>query len=277
VIDTLNTTLHGEENSATIVNEYAKLIAPICGQLGAALIVTHHIRKQDSKFPIKTLDDMASSVRGSSALPAAFRVVFGLWHATTFGKVMPALGLEPKAKALWNFGVLKANNPEMMDGIRYMLRNDVGLFDDVTDRADEALTGEDAQREEWLVAAIDEAAEAGVPYRATGKDSQGGMYARRQELHESLRNGARTKLPEMLQELEDDGRIQRVTVDLMRVSGGAKRIEVYDLKGGPFTKPGARVDEGASWTAPDWSQWEFDKATRRVKRKGGHRMTMGAK
>jgi hypothetical protein len=46
VIDTLNTTLHGEENNATVINEYVQAAAAvICGELGAALIVTHHVRK----------------------------------------------------------------------------------------------------------------------------------------------------------------------------------------------------------------------------------------
>src|SRR3546814_11515198 len=62
IVDTLNATLHGEENSAAVIQEYVRAIAPICGELGAAFVVTHHIRKQ-GKEPIRDLDDMRSEER----------------------------------------------------------------------------------------------------------------------------------------------------------------------------------------------------------------------
>src|SRR3546814_20793929 len=65
IVDTLNATLHGEENSAAVIQEYVRAIAPICGELGAAFVVTHHIRKQ-GKEPIRDMDDIdrKSVVRG---------------------------------------------------------------------------------------------------------------------------------------------------------------------------------------------------------------------
>src|SRR5690606_20977049 len=110
-LDTLNSTLHGEENSATIINEYIRLLHPVCGKMGAALVLTHHIRKQNSQAggvirPITTPEDMFNAIRGSSALPAAFRAVLGIWHSHDYSRRMKAMGLEPKAKALWRFGVL---------------------------------------------------------------------------------------------------------------------------------------------------------------------------
>src|SRR3546814_16110809 len=81
IVDTLNATLHGEENSAAVIQEYVRAIAPICGELGAAFVVTHHIRKQ-GKEPIRDLDDMNEASRGSTALQAAVRMVLGFGHAT---------------------------------------------------------------------------------------------------------------------------------------------------------------------------------------------------
>src|SRR3546814_14501453 len=62
IVDTLNATLHGEENSAAVIQEYVRAIAPICGELGAAFVVTHHIRKP-GKEPIRDLDAMSSEER----------------------------------------------------------------------------------------------------------------------------------------------------------------------------------------------------------------------
>src|SRR3546814_19647300 len=95
IVDTLNATLHGEENSAAVIQEYVRAIAPICGELGAAFVVTHHIRKQ-GKEPIRDLDDMKEAIRGSTALPAAVRMVLGFWHATDYARRLRVLALEPR-------------------------------------------------------------------------------------------------------------------------------------------------------------------------------------
>src|SRR3546814_15400180 len=65
IVDTLNATLHGEENSAAVIQEYVRAIAPICGELGAAFVVTHHIRKQ-GKEPIRSEERRVGKECGST-------------------------------------------------------------------------------------------------------------------------------------------------------------------------------------------------------------------
>lgn len=277
VVDTLNTTLHGEENSATVVNEYAKLLAPVCGKLGAALIVTHHIRKQDAKFPIKTAEDMMNSVRGSSALPAAFRAVFGMWHCPSWGKVLPVLGEKPRAKALWCLAVLKANNPQMQKGIRYLLRGETGALGDVTERVESGMKDEGRERKAWLIAAVGAAADAGAPYRNTSKDSPFSLYGRRNELHPCLREGARTKLQPLVDELIDAGDLLQVFVECQDTRGRIREYPVLDVAGGRYDceKP-ERVDEATRWTPPAWDAgYEFDPMGGSIVRRGAPKMAFG--
>ena len=277
VIDTLNTTLHGEENSATVVNEYAKLVAPVCGRLGAALVVTHHIRKQDPKFPIKTTDDMAAAVRGSSALPAAFRVVLGLWHCSDFGRLMQALGETPRPKFLWRFGVLKANNPQMAPGVSYLLRGPDGPLVDVTARMSAALGDENAQRRAWLLAGVEAAASAGVPYIMAGKDAAGGVYGRRAELHPAVRGLGRIKLQELVDGLIDDGQLVVRQVEWRDARGRMKPYPTLDVRGGRFDKRDPeRAEFGTGWDVPDWEGgWSFDPTTGEILPVDAPRFRMG--
>jgi hypothetical protein len=275
VVDTLNTTLHGEENSATVINEYAKLLAPVCGKLKAALIVTHHVRKQDPKFPIKTTDDMAAAVRGSSALPAAFRAVLGLWHATDFGRLMQAVGLDPKPKMLWRFGVLKANNPEMLGGVRYLLRGKAGMLEDVTEKVGSAVGDERAQARAWLVKAIEAAADAGQPYLHASRDSALGLYGRRNELHPAIRGLGQSKLRELTDALIDAGDVVVRQVEWRDVRNRITAYPTLDVKHGRYDRTQPDRVEQATFEAPDWEGgWTFDPTTGEVLPRGAPRFVM---
>lgn len=269
VVDTLNSTLHGEENSATVINEYVRMLHPVCGELGAALVLTHHIRKQNNQAggtmrPISSLDDMFNAIRGSSALPAAFRAVLGMWHSHDYAKRMTAMGMEPKAKSLWRFGVLKANNPEMVEGIRFLLRNADGMLEDVSRRAIDALAGQEQERQAWLTLAVRLAAEAGAPYVSGGKDSAGGIYQRRGELHPCLRDPGfgRTKLLAMVERLVSEGVLVVRNARFTDQRGRKRDLPVVDVKEGPFdVEGGGNVQFGASFVMPDgaWDRlYTFD-------------------
>lgn len=263
VIDTLNTTLHGEENSATVINEYSKLLAPVCGKMGAALIVTHHIRKQDPKFPIKSKGDMAMAVRGSSALPAAFRAVLGIWHAHNYGGLLQALGETPEAGKLWRMAVLKANNPQMMDATQYLLRTGEGGLRDVSDRVRSSLSSDKAQRKAWLLAAVRGASEAEAPYRHASKDSPFGLYQRRNELHPMLREGARTRLVEDVDKLVDAGELVVKQIEWRDNKGRFKTFPTLDVSAGRYdTAQPERCEDGVVWKSPNWERdWSFNGGT----------------
>jgi KaiC/GvpD/RAD55 family RecA-like ATPase len=263
VVDTLNSTLHGEENSATIINEYMRMLHPVCGRMGAALVLTHHIRKQNNQAggqlrPIATAEDMFNAIRGSSALPAAFRAVLGIWHSHDYARRLKAMGLEPKAKQLWRFGVLKANNPEMVDDLRFLMRADSGELVDVTRKAIDAVAGQDAQRAAWLTLAVKLAAEAGAPYVGGGKDAPNGLYQRRTELHPCLRaeGFGRTRLLALVEQLITEGTLVTRAVTWSDQRGRKKDMPTLDAAGGPFAS-GQRtaVDYGATFMVPD-GMWE---------------------
>lgn len=267
VVDTLNTTLHGEENSATVVNEYARVLQPVCGALGAALIVTHHIRKQDPRVPIKSLDDMAAAVRGSTALSGAFRAVIGIWHTHDWGKRLQVMGITPEPKKLWRMGVLKANNPQMIRGIRYLLRDDNGLLQDVTSQATAGVVmkTKDAKTEklDYLVAAIKAAAAGGKPYQSVRKDaSLHGLYPRRRELPPCLREDGPLALFKLVESLVGAGRVVVVDVRWKQFDGRVRTRPTVDVPGGPFElNQGLTVETGFHYVPPSWPEGPFVKPT----------------
>lgn len=259
IVDTLNTTLHGDENSAVVVGEYAKLLQPVCGEIGAALVVTHHIRKTDPNNPIHSVDEMAAAVRGSSALPAAFRAVLGVWHCHDFAKRMKALGLEPKAKQLWRMGVLKANNPEMVDGVRFLLRQETGMLEDATAAVKVAQTSTGAQHKAWLVLAVRLAAEAGYPYSIGGKNDASGLFKRRHELPPMLRELGWRALDGVREDVIAAG-------DVVVGSGkGSRARTLMDVPDGPFSTNarGEEVKAGAM-QVPEWGGWVWSDAEETV-------------
>lgn len=254
VVDTLNSTLHGEENSATVINEFVRIASQVCGELNAALIITHHIRKQGDE-PIRNVEDMKSSIRGSSALPAAFRSVIGIWHCPDFDRRLPAMSQPIKRGMLWKMAIIKANNPEMFDGEKTLLRTEAGLLTDVT-HMDVFSSVNNGERHAWLALAIEEAAREGHPYSIEGKNSKSGLYKRRSELPESLRQIG----PGEFQRIVDDLLLKKI-ISACSAKGG-KEKKWLDIKNGPIAsdEEGAELNSGA-YDPPRWDLWEYDEAS----------------
>ena len=198
IIDTLNSTLHGEENSAMVIGEYIRAVAPICGELKAALIVTHHVRKPGAE-PIRSLEDMRDAIRGSTALPNAMRLVVGVWAAHDYERRMKAMGLRPQRQSLFKAGVVKANMPEAMRDPLTLMRDAAGLLQDVT-AMDRSSRGPSAEAKCWLIWAITKAREAGAPFTRTASN---GIYARR------------AQLPPMFHNLTRDGELMPMVDELL--------------------------------------------------------------
>lgn len=273
IVDTLNTTLHGEENSATVVGEYAKLLQPVCGEIGAALVITHHIRKTDPNNPIHSPDEMAAAVRGSSALPAAFRAVLGVWHCHDFAKRMKAMGLEPKAKQLWRMGVLKANNPEMIDGVRFLLRAESGLLEDATERAMAAQKDTGVIHRSWMELAVRLAAEAGYPYSIGSKNDANGLFRRRSELPPCLRELGWRAMDGVRDDAVAEGRL------VMTNAKGSKARTLLDVPEGAFAgnrRGGEEVRSGAM-QAPEWGEWVWDEVQMAVQPIDAPRIQLGGR
>jgi len=251
VVDTLNSTLHGEENSATIINEFVRVASQVCGELGSALILTHHIRKQGPE-PIRGIEDMKAAIRGSSALPAAFRAVLGIWHCSDYDRRLQAMHMPPRRGVLWKLGVLKANNPEMMDGELTLLRQDCGILEDITQR-DPFSADNSLERHAWLSLAIEVAARLGHPYSLDGKNSKSGLYRRRNELPTALRHVG----PNEFAHLVDDLLLRKSLVAC--AAKGGKDKKWLDLPNGPIAsdEAGAELASGA-YSPPDWNVWAYD-------------------
>lgn len=270
IVDTLNTTLHGEENSATVVGEYAKLLQPVCGEIGAALVVTHHIRKTDPKSPIHGHDEMAAAVRGSSALPAAFRAVLGMWHCHDFAKRMRAMGMEPRPKQLWRMGVLKANNPEMVDGVRFLLRTENGMLEDATGKVVEAQRDTGSQHQAWMTLAVQLAAEDGYPFIPGSHKHPAGFYQRRAQLPPALKDAGWRALEGILQDAIKAGLVVQAR------GKGAGAAVVLDVPGGAFAgnaRGGETVKSGA-WTPPSWDEWEWSEIEMNVVPAGSPKLVL---
>lgn len=257
VIDTLNSVLHGEENSATVINEFIRVASQICGDLGATLIVVHHIRKQGDE-PIRNAEQMKAAIRGSSALPSAFRCNIGVWHCSDYDRRMKALKMTPKKGALWKLAVIKANNPEMFDGERTLLRTESGLLTDVTDR-DKFNDINYMERQAWMLAAITLAARKGHPYSIEGKNAKSGLYRRRGELPPNLRNIGPGEFAHVVDEM-----LMAKAIVAAAAKGG-KDKKWLDIPNGPIAtdEVGAEISSGA-YEPPDWETYAYDKDARIV-------------
>ena len=253
VIDTLNSTLHGEENSATVTNEFVRAASQICGELGSALILTHHIRKQNDE-PIRNGEQMLANIRGSSALPSAFRAVLGIWHCSDYERRLSSMSMQPRRGVLYKMAVVKANNPEMLDTEKTLLRQEFGLLKDVTE-SDAYSTVNIGERHAWLALAIQEAARLGHPYSIEGKNAKSGLYKRRSELPPVLRQVGPSEFSHMVDDL-----LMRKAIRACAAKGG-KDKKWLDIPNGPIAtdEAGAELASGA-YTPPTWEGWEYDHA-----------------
>jgi hypothetical protein len=251
-VDTYSALLHGEENATHIAMEWCRVaIEPICGDIGATMIVTHHVRKASEATVIRTGRQMRDSIRGATALPNATRSVFGMWPDPDWKQHMKLCGMEPREGVLFKAGIIKGNNPELKRGEFILLREPSGELR-WHEQASEmkgriALTAEKA----WLLFAIREAAKAGFPFTKTGRN---GLAARRGELPDVF--PGQNKVISLADEL--------ITAGLVL----ANRKAHLDVPGGRFVKGEAQPKDGAWEQRPKWNDYEFDDALCEIVPKG---------
>lgn len=253
IIDTLNATYHAEENSATAAGQYLRAITPICGALGAAAIVTHHIKKP-AKEGIKSAEEMYEAVRGSSALPNGMRSVVGVWHSADYKRLLKTMGQQPVAKRLYHAAVLKANGAHMV-GQRTLLRNQFGLLEDVT-MAVESAKGNKVERAAWLLHAIDWYASHGVFFTISSRST--GLYKHRHRLPDVFHNVSVREIEGLAQELISSGRlIQR------SVQGAGTTLLWLDVKSKAKTRR-VRGEVGREPPEPVWDDFFYEPTTNKV-------------
>ncbi|WPZ36735.1 AAA family ATPase [Thalassobaculum sp. OXR-137] len=247
VVDTMAATLHGEDTSGSVVTEYMAELSRLCGALGAAVVITHHIRKGNDQTPIKNLEDMKAAVRGSTAIIGSTRVALGFWHASDFRRKMEAMGHAPSRGKVYYAGVLKANNPEMFDGVKTLMRQLSGLLVDVTDRvpaADKIRT----ERLAWLVVAVQRAAFDHYPLTKTNAN---GLFQRRSQLPPALQQLPRAEYERLVDMALEAGLIVRGALANKPANTGH-----LDVPGGPIDRKQGFQDDGV-WK-PEWTRFEYD-------------------
>ena len=253
MLDTLNSTLHGEENAAIIINEFVRELTKVRGATAEmpTILVSHHIRKQGDD-PIRNAEDMLASIRGSSALPAAFRAVIGMWHCSDYDRRMAAMDLAPERGMLYKIAIVKKNNPEMLKGELTLHRQQCGLMADVTaqDRYSDINFNE---HHAWLFAAIREAAHAGHPYSREGKNSKSALYMRRNELPDIFSHTGPAEFARLVDNLLMNGEL------VATAAKGGRDKKWLDIPDGPISgdSAGAELNSGA-YEPPIWRDWIFD-------------------
>lgn len=250
IIDTFNSVAHGDENAAIATNEMMREAKRVCSELGAALVITHHLRKPKGDQPIRSLEELGEAIRGSSAIVSAFRICFGMFKAIDYDRRMKAMGLKPVKNAMWRFGIAKANINGLMRGEKTLLRAGNGMLEDCTD-ADKFNAVNGAERMAWLVLAIRLAARNGHPYASGGKNAKNGLYARRAEMPSPLKKIGASEFSILVENALQEG--------LLVVSAfGGKDKKWLDEPGGLIATndPDAAVNEG-SYTPPEFGDFIY--------------------
>lgn len=259
IIDTLNTVAHGDENSSMIIAEMMREAFKVCS-MDAALMITHHTRKAGDE-PIRSLNDLRDNIRGSTAIPSFFRICFGLYHAPDYDRRAKAMGIKAERGTIWKFGIVKANINGLMKGEKTLIRNEVGLLTDVTDK-DSFSHINLTERTAWLEKAIKLAAAAGHPYYMGGKNTRNGLYQRRHELPPLLRKVGAFEFTHAVEELLQAEK-------LVLCTNGGKTKVALDVKEGVLSTDsilGVEV-QGNSYTPPEWDQFEFSEVHGKVVKK----------
>lgn len=250
-IDTLNSVSHGDENSAVVIGEMMREAHRVCGELHAALIINHHLRKANDSEPIRSLEDLKTNIRGSTAIPSYFRINFGMFRASDWERRCRALNVKPHKDNVWRFGVAKANIMGLYDGEKTLVRADGGIRD-MTDE-DPFNCASMVVRLSWILLVVQMAAEAGYPFSHGGKNAMDGLYKRRSQLPEEIgRLGYRE-----LGAAVEVGFASKALVQC--ASKGSPSPKWVDVPTGPYARndQGEELSKGA-WKTPDWSQWVFD-------------------
>lgn len=256
LIDTFNSTSHGDENSATVTQEYFRQATRVCGELGAALLVTHHFRKAGSgkdKTEIITKKDAANAFRGSEAIKASVRQMITIWEAHDADKRMANLGRTFKEGHCYRAAVTKANNREAFAGMKTLLRNDRGFLVDVTafDKTDDNSIQDEV--EGWIAYGIERLAAAAMPACKTG---QAGIFELVKAGYFHPRIKAMTRA-ELLAKVDDMTR-RKI---LVRVeSRGA--IPTFDVMDGPWVGHLAATHnfkrQPGSYNPPNYDRLKFN-------------------
>jgi hypothetical protein len=235
-----------------VVNQMMRQANKVCGDMGAASLFLHHVRKDGrNDMPINSPADMKSAIRGSSAIIGAMRLVIGMWRAPDWKRRAKALKVKASPDEVWKMAVVKTNLDDVAMDERTIIRRDFRLVD-VT-ASDPYANSNTMARIAWLVLAVEKAAGAGHPFSSGSKADTNGLYQRRYQLPEELSKLGREKLGEIMSRALEMGKI------VLAAAKGGPGKKWLDIKGGKIASDevGADLCKGA-WEGEDWTGWIYD-------------------
>jgi len=211
-------------------------ISALAAETGAAVILTHHFRKDSADSP----EEARQAVRGSAGLVDGVRSVVAMWIKAEGGAkdktggavICKALGETYAPEKVVQCAVVKANG-KAVRGVTTFIRNASGVLVDVTSRLT-GTCGDSEDLSDLLVEAIAKAARQGKPYKRTGEAS--GLFSHRHELGDPFWAISRSRLEGLAAELLRDKRIVTCQV--------GKSKSILDVPDGDFAKGVGSFSDG---------------------------------
>jgi hypothetical protein len=253
MMDTMSAMMHGDENASTVINEYFREANRICGEIGATLIVTHHIRK--SNDGIRSADEMLQAIRGSNASTSSVRVAIGLWQATDYKRRLKAMMEPERPKMLYKAAVVKANNTEAHRGEITLLRNEYGLLEGVTSR--DVYAGGNKfgpVMRGWMRLVIGRAVYDGHALAAT-VDGANGLWKRRDAFPSAVAGLGKRELDTLLSDMLQAGELIQAKMAKENKDGDIESKgsgQFVDIPGGLLATGRYFVHAAGQWEHPDW-------------------------
>lgn len=238
VFDPLQAFVHAPINEDPAAGQFAcSMMATLAARTQASVLLAHHMRKNDKRAPVNTLQDAREMVRGTSALVDGLRLVYAMWPEVEAEarRICERLRVPFEANRVIRGGVVKANGP-VRRRISTYVRSECGLLVDET----AALTEMPAEKQEQMAAlaqTVAGAAVAGSPYTRTGAS---GLHENRHRLPPKLRSIGRDRLVKLADEAMERGLIVGC------IAKGSTSAKWLDVPEGPLAAGVGEFSLGAA-------------------------------
>ena len=215
------------------------VFANLATETGAAVILTHHMRKPQGNYQISTPEQAREAVRGSGAIVDGVRNVYSLWPASKDEQdmVFSVMGIKRRRNSVYRGAVVKCNIAVDKDIHLYLRCPESGLLQDISLQ----IKNNDLSERQLMLSlrdAIEYSAKEGFPYTHTG---QSGIYRQRHKLPRVFHNFPRNKLEDMVQKMLNS----RPVLIVKGRAEGSKNEKWLDVPKGKFAKGKGIFTEGA--------------------------------
>ena len=237
VIDPLVSFIMADINSDPAVGAFTMgHMAQLAQETDAAVVLIHHLAK--CKTNISTPEEARAMIRGTTAIVDNSRAAYVLWgiDEKSSRATCSMLGVEWKRNRVMRGCLVKSNGPGDRE-IKTWIRNDIGLLEVRNEQIRSAASVKIPAVLEVLKQACAEAAERGQPFTKTGAS---GLFVRRQELPEEIRDVSKSKLDEYAQMLLD-----KKELFLCAAAKGGKAKKWLDVADGKFAMGVGELASGA--------------------------------